>query len=68
MIGIDNYLSYGSVKSSWVTIFILSIIYGVLYTVYPLFEESDNISDLETKRAEGGFLVKIAFTLERVLT
>lgn len=59
MIGMDNYLSYGSVKSAWVTIFIMSIIHGVLYTVYPLFEENDNVSDLENKRSDGGFLVSL---------
>jgi hypothetical protein len=60
MIGIDNYLAMGSVKSAWITIYILSIIYGVLYTIYPLFETTQDIGDVENKNtsvSSGGLLV-----------
>ncbi|KAI8880759.1 hypothetical protein K501DRAFT_190615 [Backusella circina FSU 941] len=46
MIGVDNYVQYGSVKSSWVTLYILFIIWGVLYMLKP-FYEGDDASDLE---------------------
>lgn len=59
MIGLDNYVAVGSVKSAWITIYILSIIYGVLYTIYPLFESSQEVDDVENKKFSGGMLVRI---------
>jgi hypothetical protein len=47
MIGIDNYVQYGSVKSSWVTLYILFIILGLLYMLKPFYDGGDDPSDLE---------------------
>jgi hypothetical protein len=47
MIGIDNYVQYGSVKSSWVTLYILFIILGLLYMLKPFYDGCDDASDLE---------------------
>lgn len=59
MIGIDNYLQVGSVKSAWITLYILSIVLGVLYMIKPLFETTTDISDAEMgEKKSGGFLVR----------
>ncbi|CEP15358.1 hypothetical protein [Parasitella parasitica] len=47
MIGIDNYLAVGSVKSAWISLYILSIIWGVLYMLRPLFDSGSEVSDTE---------------------
>lgn len=58
MIGIDNYLAVGSVKSAWVSLYILSIVWGLLYMLRPLFDTGSDISDMETgDKRSGGFLV-----------
>ncbi|KAF1798706.1 hypothetical protein V8B55DRAFT_1363165 [Mucor lusitanicus] len=60
MIGIDNYLAVGSVKSAWVSLYILSIVWGLLYMIRPLFDTSSDISDMETgDKRSGGFLSRI---------
>lgn len=62
MIGIDNYLAVGSVKSAWISLYILSIVFGLLYMVRPLFDNSSDISDMEAgDKRSGGFLVCILF-------
>lgn len=61
--GIDVYLSYGSVKSAWITLYILSIIWGVLYVLKPLLgDRTDVLSDIDTtddnkKSSSNGILV-----------
>lgn len=58
MIGIDNYLAVGSVKSAWISLYILSIVWGLLYMLRPLFDTSSEISDMEGgEKKSGGFLV-----------
>lgn len=58
MIGIENYLQVGSVKSAWITLYILSIVLGALYMIKPLFESTSDISDSEMgDKKSGGFLV-----------
>ncbi|KAI9468124.1 MAG: hypothetical protein EXX96DRAFT_592014 [Benjaminiella poitrasii] len=55
---IETYLAYGSVKSAWVTLFITSIIMGVLYVIKPLVSEDSDVNDIEAadKRSTGGFM------------
>ncbi|KAG2190480.1 hypothetical protein INT46_008901 [Mucor plumbeus] len=60
MIGIDNYLAVGSVKSAWISLYILSIVWGLLYMLRPLFDTSSEISDMEGgEKKSGGFLSRI---------
>ncbi|KAI8635955.1 hypothetical protein BD408DRAFT_448793 [Parasitella parasitica] len=47
MIGIDNYLAVGSVKSAWISLYILFIVWGILYMLRPLFDSSSEVSDAE---------------------
>ncbi|CAO0795355.1 unnamed protein product [Mucor circinelloides] len=67
MIGIDNYLAVGSVKSAWISLYILSIVFGLLYMVRPLFDNNTDISDMEAgDKRSGGFLSRIGKAYEVV--
>jgi hypothetical protein len=62
----DSYLEHGSVKSAWMTIFILTIIWGVLYAVRPLFTKPNEISDPETadkRPTTNSMLVSVEYTI-----
>lgn len=62
MIGIENYIQVGSVKSAWITLYILSIVLGVLYMVKPLSDDSrnDTTGDIEdSNKSSGSFWVII---------
>ncbi|KAI8977582.1 hypothetical protein BDF20DRAFT_958869 [Mycotypha africana] len=61
MIGIDNYVATGSVKSAWITLYILTIILGLLYSVKPLFTDDSDVADVEAgdKQSSGGIMSKI---------